>query len=291
MAQRTITHAETRSQAEAHAPRMVGELFRTTEENNEVNDYECMVCGTTVRWHRDKAAKLKRCGCSNVGKPELKPSVFHANAADCSGRTSGLLTATRQWRRVRRYGLAIVEWLCRCRCGKQAWVGGYSLNGYSRTTCGCVMYSRKGPTENNRPHIRSVAVRAAMGSRPAALLPHGPFRPSPTKPDDWEWFGQCACGQEKWFKLDRLRGTDGKTCSCILTMSNAEFAGVVAKLKRFPKVPTYSRPKDVKAATYRSDYFKKAEAVYLRWRRLQAAQDRPRETAALGGPDSQSVHP
>lgn len=126
---------------------------------------------------------------------------------DIAGRRFGRLTALEPTKQ-RRNGYVV--WLCRCDCGREAFVPSRFLrNGWS-TDCGCGMGSEPGEDLTGRRFGKLVA----MG--PQGNSPAGGRR---------KWLCQCDCGQVVAVEAKQLISGYRKSCGCLRHPSLKNWVG------------------------------------------------------------------
>ena len=121
-----------------------------------------------------------------------------------TGKKFGRLTVVSSTKeRLRRS----IKWLCKCECGNETKVVGYSLQTGNTKSCGCIRNKLSG--ERAKKQFRADLVGKKFG-RLIVVDERGS-----TKLGHSKWLCRCDCGNEKIVLGQVLVRGDSKSCGCI----------------------------------------------------------------------------
>lgn len=96
-------------------------------------------------------------------------------------------------------------WLCKCDCGRETTVRGYSLRCGDTKSCGCLH------SEISSEYNKSKGINEA-GNKYGKLTV---LSKSSVKNECWVWLCKCDCGNETIVKGSNLRCGQTKSCGCL----------------------------------------------------------------------------
>ena len=137
-----------------------------------------------------KSGTVKSCGCLN-------------KAEDLTGQRFGkLVVLERAEDYVSPKGIHMIQWLCKCDCGKEKVFTTSSLKSGEVKSCGCKHYNRLIDLTGQRFGRLTVMERAED-----YVSPKGRHIP--------RWLCKCDCGKEKVINSESLKSGKTKSCGCL----------------------------------------------------------------------------
>ena len=209
-------------------------------------------CGneTIVVLNNLKSGRTKSCGCllKNINR-----SMF---MDDLTGQRFGRLTVIK---RADDYvlpnGTRMVQWLCKCDCGKEKVVIAGNLKSGATKSCGCLL-------ENIHRNVIDDLVGQKFGKLTAIKRVEDYI--SPKGQHKAQWLCKCDCGNEKVVAGDRLKSGRVKSCGCLNNVMFEDLTGKrFGKLTVIKRAGNYIRPNGKKVPRWlcRCDCGKETEVL------------------------------
>ena len=129
-----------------------------------------------------------------------------AQAIDLTDMTFGQLKVIRRQQVAAKSGTP-VQWLCKCKCGKEVVVYSNHLRSGKTKSCGCQQYVR-GEDLTGREFCNLKVVKRVETPPENIHL----------KPTSW-WLCKCKCGREVIKSREYLRATRKASCGCLMTQA------------------------------------------------------------------------
>ena len=142
---------------------------------------------------------------------------------DLKGKRFGRLVVLRKecvsretWNRLRQ-----PTWFCECDCGELVYVIDSNLKRGNTRSCGCLRRekSRESAIKNFPPKAKQDLTGHVFGR---LTVLHRSEKKTPNRLATW--VTQCACGEIREVRADRLKGGHAKSCGCLQT--DVRYAGI-----------------------------------------------------------------
>ena len=238
-------------------------------------------CGneTIVRTQGLKSGSAKSCGCLRKENMENARKHSKNDLFDLTGQTFGRLTVLgRADDYVSPSGNKLVQWHCKCNCGKDTVVAGNLLKRGKTRSCGCLkselnanrsltnLSGKRVSKENTRTHNKGET--KINSNRKLTDLSGQRFSKLTviSRADDYVakcgtrhacWRCVCDCGNEVIVRATSLKDGDTKSCGCLRAETNSNCKLMDLSGQRFAKLTVISRA---------DDYVNKSGTTVTRWR-------------------------
>lgn len=172
------------------------------DENNEKKNIHWICkckCGTvrSVSGTSLRGGISVSCGCLKDKKTSERNRL---RCVDMSGQRIGKWTVLRMDDSKERTAKIGTRWICRCDCGKEKSVSGYSLRNGTSLSCGC--------DSSNR-------IKDLTGQRFGCLFVLKQYDGEYDKKRGIKWVCRCDCGNEFVTLSGRLVSGQTKSCGCM----------------------------------------------------------------------------
>lgn len=170
-------------------------------------DNEIDVVGDTLR-----RGNTRSCGC-------YKKELDVKSVKDLTGQVFGRLTVMCRAddRLSEKTGVRHIQWHCRCECGAECDVDGYSLRSGNTTSCGCYRKERI-LVVNSKDLTGQVFGRWTVLGRAADNISKCGNRYT-------QWICRCECGTERVVSMSNLVNGKSKSCGCLSRKVDDDLTG------------------------------------------------------------------
>ena len=238
-------------------------------------------CGneTIVRTQGLKSGSAKSCGCLRKENMENARKHSKNDLFDLTGQTFGRLTVLdRADDYVSPSGNKLVQWHCKCNCGKDTVVAGNLLKRGKTRSCGCLkaevnanrsltdLSGNRISKENTRTHNKGeTKTNTNRSSKDLSGLRFARLTVV-SRADDYVakngirhacWRCVCDCGKEVIVRATSLKDGDTKSCGCLRAETNSNCKLTDLSGQRFGRLTVISRA---------DDFVNKNGAPVTRWR-------------------------